>query len=391
MVLKDGAVMSKSKGNVVDPDDMLAKYGADALRLYVMFVAPPEKEVEWSDAGLEGSFRFLVRVWRLVDHWAETIGGEGMPACGDDCTDAERALRRKTHDTIRRVTVDIEERMHLNTAVSSLMELVNELYAFSETTAHGAPTRGEPPVGRVERPQTIAVLREAIDALVVMMSPFAPHTAEELWQMLGHRRRPRRRRAWPSFDPEVAKAEEVVVPVQINGKVRARLTVPAGAVGRRAARAGAGRRRRCRLTRRQDDPEGRGRQGAAGERGGVNDGSDRVPDRAAVVAGLASVLSSCCAALGAGCGYALAGRGSFLPAYIQTIGMPTFTNRTTVFNLETQLTQKVRVRVHRPRHVPDPARGDRRRRAAHRRGVGGRRSRQSASRASSSRRATRSR
>ena len=134
MVLKNGAVMSKSKGNVVDPDDMLAKYGADALRLYVMFVAPPEKEVEWSDAGLEGSFRFLLRVWRLVDHWAETIGGEGMPACGDDCTDAERALRRKTHETIRRVTVDIEERMHLNTAVSSLMELVNELYAFSDTT-----------------------------------------------------------------------------------------------------------------------------------------------------------------------------------------------------------------------------------------------------------------
>ena len=99
-----------------------------------MFVAPPEKEVEWSDAGLEGSFRFLVRVWRLVDHWAETIGGEGMPECGADCTDAERALRRKTHDTIRRVTVDIEERMHLNTAVSSLMELVNELYAFSEGT-----------------------------------------------------------------------------------------------------------------------------------------------------------------------------------------------------------------------------------------------------------------
>jgi len=116
MVLKNGAVMSKSKGNVVDPDDMLAKYGADALRLYIMFVAPPEKEVEWNDSGLEGSFRFLVRVWRIVDHWALTIGGEGMPQCGDDCTDAERALRRKTHETIRRVTVDIEERMHLNTA-----------------------------------------------------------------------------------------------------------------------------------------------------------------------------------------------------------------------------------------------------------------------------------
>ncbi len=228
MVLKDGAVMSKSKGNVVDPDTMLAKYGADALRLYVMFVAPPEKEVEWSDSGLDGSFRFLVRVWRLVDHWAETIGGEGMPGCGPDCTDSERALRRKTHDTIRRVTLDIEERVHLNTAVSSLMELVNELYSFSETTTHGAPSRAEPPVAPVERPQTIAVLREAIDALVVMISPFAPHMAEELWQMLGH---PDGLVAvsWPSFDPAVAKADEVVVPVQVNGKVRARLTVRADA------------------------------------------------------------------------------------------------------------------------------------------------------------------
>ena len=227
MVLKNGAVMSKSKDNVVDPDDMLAKYGADALRLYVMFVAPPEKEVEWSDAGLEGSFRFLLRVWRLVDHWAETIGGDGIPACGDDCTDAERALRRKTHETIRRVTVDVEERMHLNTAVSSLMELVNELYGFSEKTPHGAPTRGEPPVGRIERTQTISVLREAIDALVVMIAPFAPHTAEELWQRLGHTGG-LSNAAWPGFDPEVAKPAEVVVPVQINGKVRARLIVETG-------------------------------------------------------------------------------------------------------------------------------------------------------------------
>src|SRR5215208_1368945 len=96
MVLKDGAVMSKSKGNVVDPDSMLEKYGADALRLYVMFVAPPEKEVEWSDSGLEGSFRFLLRVWRFVDFWAETIGGEGMPTRDDDLTSAEKSLRRKT-------------------------------------------------------------------------------------------------------------------------------------------------------------------------------------------------------------------------------------------------------------------------------------------------------
>ena len=227
MVLKNGAVMSKSKGNVVDPDDMIAKYGADSLRLYVMFVAPPEKEVEWSDAGLEGSFRFLYRAWRLVDHWSGAIGGGTAAVKGDECSESERALRRKTHDTIRRVTVDIEERMHLNTAVSSLMELVNELYTFSEGTTRGAPSRSEPAPGGAERGQTLAVLREAIDALVIMLSPFAPHTCEELWQMLGHAEG-LTRAAWPTFDAEVAKPDEVVVPVQINGKIRARLTVSAG-------------------------------------------------------------------------------------------------------------------------------------------------------------------
>ena len=143
MVLKDGKVMSKSKGNVVDPDQMIEKYGSDALRLYVMFVAPPENEVEWSDAGLEGSFRFLARVWRLVDHWAEAIQDAGaVPA---ELNDAERAVRRKTHDTIRRVTVDIEERQHLNTPVSALMELVNDLYAFSETTPPAGRPASTPP------------------------------------------------------------------------------------------------------------------------------------------------------------------------------------------------------------------------------------------------------
>jgi leucyl-tRNA synthetase len=228
MVLKAGQVMSKSKGNVVDPDDMIEKFGADALRLYVMFVAPPEKEIEWTDAGLEGSFRFLMRVWRLVDQLSDTVGGEGIPAPGDvELNDDERALRRKTHETIKRVTVDLDPRVHLNTAVSAMMELVNEVYAFC-TKTQCAPV-AEPAaarVGVVERPGTIAVLKEAIESLVLMLSPFAPHMAEELWEGLGH---PGglAAAAWPEYDEVVAKAEEIVVPVQINGKVRARLTVPA--------------------------------------------------------------------------------------------------------------------------------------------------------------------
>jgi leucyl-tRNA synthetase len=231
MVLKDGNVMSKSKGNVVDPDDMLQRYGADALRLYVMFVAPPEKEVEWTDAGLEGSFRFLARAWRLVDQWCETVAGEGIPSGALAWDDAERALRRKTHDTIRRVTSDIEERQHLNTAVSALMELVNELYAFSERTRTGAPgRRGEAsaPIVEAERIETIAAVKEAVEALVLLLAPFAPHTAEELWERLGHTGG-LSAGAWPVFDPEAAREESITVPVQVNGKLRSRLTVPASA------------------------------------------------------------------------------------------------------------------------------------------------------------------
>jgi leucyl-tRNA synthetase len=217
MVLKDGAVMSKSKGNVVDPDEMMQKYGADALRLYVMFVAPPEKEVEWSDSGLEGSFRFLARVWRFVDQWCDIAKGAASPSsfAAETFNQTERQLRRKTHGTIRRITIDVEQRIHLNTAVSALMELVNDLYAFGETLISGEV-----------RLQSRAVLREAVEALIVMMSPFAPHTAEELWEMLGYSNG-LTTIPWPSFDEQVAKPEEVVIPVQVNGKLRSRLTVPA--------------------------------------------------------------------------------------------------------------------------------------------------------------------
>ena len=222
MVLKDGAVMSKSKGNVVDPDAMLEKFGADALRLYVMFVAPPEKEVEWSDSGLEGSYRFLARTWRLVAHWAPYLaaGGTGTPA-SEALGVSERALRRRTHETIRRVTADIVERQQLNTPVSSMMELVNELYAFSDQSPAGAPgsrQSAQPPPGAV------SVAREAIEALVRILAPYAPHTCEELWQMLGHVEG-LNQAAWPAFDADAARADEIVMAVQVNGKVRGRLTV----------------------------------------------------------------------------------------------------------------------------------------------------------------------
>jgi leucyl-tRNA synthetase len=231
MVLKDGQVMSKSKGNVVDPDDMIERYGADALRLYVMFVAPPEKEIEWTDAGLEGSFRFLARVWRLVDQVAETIGGEGIPKPADlELNDAERGLRRRTHETIRRVTQDLDPRVHLNTAVSALMELVNELYAYCsrpDCAMIGREQDDESAVGSTVRPEAVAVVKEAVEALILMISPFAPHMAEELWERLGHAGGVVAA-GWPAFDEAVARPEEIVVPVQVNGKVRSRLTVPAG-------------------------------------------------------------------------------------------------------------------------------------------------------------------
>ncbi len=228
MVLKDGAVMSKSKENVVDPDDMIGKYGADSLRLYVLFVAPPEKEIEWTDAGLEGSFRFLARVWRLVDQLVEPIRTNGAPPPGSAWSEDERALRRKTHDTIRRVTADLYPRVHLNTAISALMELVNELYLFCDRADCLPSSRRSQAeaVGVTLRRETAAVLKEAAEALVLMLSPFTPHVAEELWERLG-RTGGVVAAGWPAFDAEVAKADEIVVPVQVNGKLRSRLGVPA--------------------------------------------------------------------------------------------------------------------------------------------------------------------
>jgi len=223
MVLRHGAVMSKSKGNVVDPDDMIQKFGADALRLYVMFVAPPEKEVEWTDTGLEGAFRFLSRVWRIADHCLP-VASNAPDVAGRAFDDDERRLRRQTHVTIDRVTRDIDPRMHLNTAVSALMELVNAIYGFAETRGIRPTGQDDEPPAVVSRPETAAVLREAIEALVQLLSPFTPHLSEELWERLGHTGGVDAA-GWPAFDSEAAREDAIEIPVQVNGKVRARVVV----------------------------------------------------------------------------------------------------------------------------------------------------------------------
>lgn len=217
MVLKDGAKMSKSKGNVVDPDPIVDRYGADTIRLFILFAAPPEADLEWSDAGVEGAHRFLRRVWRLVLQVEPEVkgwfGGE-RPAASNDrvLEEAERALRRKLHQTLAKVTVDLRERFAFNTAIASIMELVNEAYSYLD--------RGDEP-----HP---GVLAETVDILLRMLAPFAPHLTEELWHRLGgpgsvHQA------PWPEVDPEAAREEELLIVVQVNGRLRDRVRVPAGA------------------------------------------------------------------------------------------------------------------------------------------------------------------
>ena len=215
MVLKDGSVMSKSKGNVVEPDEVVDRHGADTLRLYVLFEAPPEKEIDWTDQRLEGPARFLQRVWRLVDAEAEHLKAADATEGDDteeDWNEAEIALRRKTHQTILRVTRDIEERFHMNTAISAIMELTNDVYRNLEP--------------RPERPEAWRALGEAVEAIVLLMSPFTPHAAEEMWEMLGHRGG-LVRVEWPSYDPAIAVQETITLILQVNGKVRSRIAIPA--------------------------------------------------------------------------------------------------------------------------------------------------------------------
>ena len=213
---KDGQLhkMSKSKGNVVSPDELVTEFGADTLRLYTLFIGPPEKDAEWNDAGVEGAFRFIRRLWKCVhDHRDVLAGARDLRPDIAAMDTNDRELYRRTHAAIERITRDLEGDFHFNTAIAQIMELSNALGAFAISPASPAVTR--------------AVFRHGVESIVLLLSPFAPHVAEELWEALGYN--PSVFEAgWPAFDPAALILQETEIVVQINGKVRDRLTVPVG-------------------------------------------------------------------------------------------------------------------------------------------------------------------
>ncbi len=219
MVCLGGAKMSKSKGNVVSPEEIISKYGADTARLFILFAAPPERDLEWSDQGVEGCFRFLNRVWRLAAQYEAVISAKSSQ--GKDSSDSEihrefgeldkaaKDMRRITHQTIQRVSSDIGTRFNFNTAVSSIMELVNALYLYKE-----------------EPSANPEVAREAMESILLLLAPFAPHITEEIWNELGHQESVHSRE-WPKVDESALVQDEVTVVLQINGKLKDRIQVPA--------------------------------------------------------------------------------------------------------------------------------------------------------------------
>jgi leucyl-tRNA synthetase len=213
MVIKDGAKMSKSKGNVVSPDDMVARYGADAARAYSLFAAPPDRDLDWQEDGVAGVSRFLSRVYRFTMKYSPVA--RSAPSRGSDAPTGESLkLLRKLHQTIAKITLDFEGRWHFNTCVAAIMELMNELQAADARFASGA----------IPAP----VVRELLTSLVLLLQPFAPHLAAELWEELGGEGAVLRA-LWPKSDPVLAKEDELEIPVQINGKLVAVVRVPADA------------------------------------------------------------------------------------------------------------------------------------------------------------------
>jgi leucyl-tRNA synthetase len=217
MVIKNGAKMSKNLGNVVSPDEMVARYGADTTRMYTLFAAPPDRDLDWQDSGLEGVSRFLSRVYRFVTRNARPQDTEWHNKGGTgELSPAARRVQRKLHQTIRRITEDFGGRWHFNTSIAAIMELVNSLYAYEDAVARG------------EHPAPLSMFADVQRKLVLMLAPFAPYVAAELWQTLGESTN-LLREPWPKYDPALAKEEEVEMAVQVNGKIRARITVPADA------------------------------------------------------------------------------------------------------------------------------------------------------------------
>jgi leucyl-tRNA synthetase len=211
-VLKGGTAMSKSKGNVVAAMEMAEKYGCDTARLYTLFAAPPEKDMEWSEQGVEGCSRFLHRVYRLFARHAPQVArlapASAAPAA---LTEKEKHLLRKTHQTLKRVTHDLESRWHFNTSVAALMELANTLQEHEPLEENAAP----------------AVRKHVLELFTLMLAPMAPHLAEEMWQMLGHPSGAWRQ-PWPACNEDLAREEEFEVVVQVNGKVRGKILVEGG-------------------------------------------------------------------------------------------------------------------------------------------------------------------
>lgn len=209
MITKNGVKMSKSKGNSVQPDELIARYGADTYRLYTLFIGPPERDAEWDDRAVEGGFRFLNRVWKLFQEILEKSDFKtaGKPIA---ITEDDKEIRRKTHQTIQKITHDLTSGFKFNTAVSAMMELINSLYEYKEKSE--AKT---------------AILRESIEALVRLTGPFTPHVADEMWSRLGPGTSILEA-GWPTFDPMLLKMDKLEIPVQVNGKIKTRITVAAG-------------------------------------------------------------------------------------------------------------------------------------------------------------------
>ena len=204
--------MSKSKKNVIDPEDLISRYGADTARLFTLFAAPPEKDLEWSDQGVQGGYRFLAKLWRLAaqrrDLWANGTGNGEVAELSPEL----RELRRMIHRTIKKVTEDIEARFHFNTAISAIQELFNAVSSAAQ----------RPSSSNVAD----AVIKQGVETMIVLLTPFVPHIANELWEQLGHREL-LDQVSWPAYSEDALEEEELLIVVQVNGKVRGKITVPA--------------------------------------------------------------------------------------------------------------------------------------------------------------------